>query len=116
MPMGIAGVNRRVHRRAYYGAAAAAGAVAAETYYGRRCGYCPPSLVFTSALLRSALRRDTVGRIAPRNEPRPDRSGALIRSGKSLSAGPTWRCATRNRGRRDSRGLICPLPHISVPK
>src|SRR5438477_6752403 len=35
-PMSVAGVNRRVHRRAYYGAAAAAGAAG---YYGyaRRC-------------------------------------------------------------------------------
>jgi hypothetical protein len=42
-PMSVAGVNRRVHRRAYYGAAAAAGAVAAGTYYNhaRRCGYYP---------------------------------------------------------------------------
>lgn len=41
-PMSVAGVNRRVHRRAYYGAAAA-GAVAAGTYYNyaRRCGYYP---------------------------------------------------------------------------
>jgi hypothetical protein len=31
-PMSVAGVNRRVHRRAYYGAAAV---------YGRRCGYYP---------------------------------------------------------------------------
>jgi hypothetical protein len=37
-PMSVAGVNRRVHRRAYYGAAAAAGAY----YYGRpACGYDP---------------------------------------------------------------------------
>lgn len=36
-PMSVAGVNRRVHRRAYYGAAAAAGA----GYYGyaRGCAY-----------------------------------------------------------------------------
>jgi hypothetical protein len=40
-PMSVAGVNRRVHRRAYYGAAAAAGAVAAGPYYARRCGYYP---------------------------------------------------------------------------
>ena len=40
-PMSVAGVNRRVHRRAYYGAAAA-GAVAAGTYYNyARCGYYP---------------------------------------------------------------------------
>jgi hypothetical protein len=34
-PMSVAGVNRRVHRRAYYGAAVGAG------YYGyaRRCAY-----------------------------------------------------------------------------
>jgi len=43
-PMSVAGVNRRVHRRAYYGAAAAAGAAAAGYgyyNYGRRCGYYP---------------------------------------------------------------------------
>jgi hypothetical protein len=40
-PMSVAGVNRRVHRRAYYGAAAVAGAAAAGAYYGRRCGYYP---------------------------------------------------------------------------
>jgi len=42
-PMSVAGVNRRVHRRAYYGAAAA-GAVGYGyyNYYGRRaCGYYP---------------------------------------------------------------------------
>jgi len=49
-PMSVAGVNRRVNRRAYYGAAAA-GAVAAGAagyglynYYGYRrpaCGYAP---------------------------------------------------------------------------
>jgi hypothetical protein len=39
-PMSVAGVNRRVHRRAYYGAAAAgAAAYGAATY--RRCGYYP---------------------------------------------------------------------------
>jgi len=42
-PMSVAGVNRRVHRRAYYGAGAvAAGAAAYGTYnyYGaRRCAY-----------------------------------------------------------------------------
>lgn len=37
-PMSVAGVNRRVHRRAYYGAAAA-GAAAYGAY--RRCGYRP---------------------------------------------------------------------------
>jgi hypothetical protein len=43
-PMSVAGVNRRVNRRAYYGAAAA-GAAAYGTYnyyQGRRaCGYAP---------------------------------------------------------------------------
>jgi hypothetical protein len=39
-PMSVAGVNRRVHRRAYVGAAAV-GAAAAGTYYARRCGYYP---------------------------------------------------------------------------
>lgn len=39
-PGSFAGVNRRVHRRAYYGAAA--GAAAAGAYYGRpACGYYP---------------------------------------------------------------------------
>jgi hypothetical protein len=36
-PMSVAGVNRRVHRRAYYGAAAAAGA--GYYSYARRCAY-----------------------------------------------------------------------------
>jgi hypothetical protein len=38
-PMSVAGVNRRVNRRAYYGAGAvAAGAAAYGTYnYARRC-------------------------------------------------------------------------------
>ena len=43
-PMSVAGVNRRVHRRAYYGAAAAgaAGAAAYGAYgYHRACGYAP---------------------------------------------------------------------------
>jgi hypothetical protein len=45
-PMSVAGVNRRVHRRAYYGAAAGAAAVGAAAagayYYGQpRCGYYP---------------------------------------------------------------------------
>jgi hypothetical protein len=42
-PMSVAGVNRRVHRRAYYGAAAAAGAAGYGyyNYYNRRCGYAP---------------------------------------------------------------------------
>jgi hypothetical protein len=35
-PMSVAGVNRRVHRRAYYGAAAA-GAVGAGIYAAGRC-------------------------------------------------------------------------------
>ena len=41
-PMSVAGVNRRWHRRALYGAAAA-GAVGYGyyNYYGRRCGYYP---------------------------------------------------------------------------
>jgi hypothetical protein len=42
-PMSVAGVNRRVHRRAYYGAAAA-GAVGYGVYnrYNRPvCGYSP---------------------------------------------------------------------------
>ena len=41
--MSVAGVNRRVHRRAYYGAAAAAGATGYGyyNYYNRRCGYYP---------------------------------------------------------------------------
>jgi hypothetical protein len=40
-PMSVAGVNRRVHRRAYYGAAAAGAAAAGAYYYGQRCGYYP---------------------------------------------------------------------------
>jgi hypothetical protein len=41
-PMSVAGVNRRMHRRALYGAAAVTGAAAAGAYYhGRRCGYAP---------------------------------------------------------------------------
>jgi hypothetical protein len=43
-PMSVAGVNRRVHRRAYYGAAAV-GVGAAAAYggyrYHRACGYYP---------------------------------------------------------------------------
>src|SRR5947209_7352930 len=40
-PMSVAGVHRRVHRRAYYGAAAV-GVGAAATYGAyRRCGYHP---------------------------------------------------------------------------
>jgi len=39
-PGSVAGVNRRVHRRAYYGAAA--GAAAAGAYYNRAaCGHYP---------------------------------------------------------------------------
>lgn len=42
-PMSVAGVNRRVHRRAYYGAGAAAAGAAAYGAYGyrRACGYYP---------------------------------------------------------------------------
>jgi len=42
-PMSVAGVNRRVHRRAYYGAAAGAAAYGAYGAYGYRrpCGYYP---------------------------------------------------------------------------
>ncbi len=42
-PGSVAGVNRRVHRRAYYGAAAGAAAAGAY-YYGARRAYCgyPP--------------------------------------------------------------------------
>jgi len=41
-PMSVAGVNRRVHRRAYVGAAAAGAAgYGYYNYYGRRCGYNP---------------------------------------------------------------------------
>jgi len=40
--MSVAGVNRRVNRRAYYGAAAAGAAgYGYYNYYGRRCGYSP---------------------------------------------------------------------------
>ena len=43
-PMSVAGVNRRVHRRAYYGAAAAGAAgYGYYNYSGRRCGYYPYS-------------------------------------------------------------------------
>jgi hypothetical protein len=38
-PMSVAGVNRRVHRRAYYGAAAAG--AAGYGVYNRACGYHP---------------------------------------------------------------------------
>ncbi len=41
-PGSVAGVNRRVHRRAYYGAAAGAAAVGAYGGYARHaCGYYP---------------------------------------------------------------------------
>jgi hypothetical protein len=40
-PMSVAGVNRRVHRRAYYGAAAAGAAGYYNYYGGGRCGYHP---------------------------------------------------------------------------
>jgi hypothetical protein len=40
-PMSVAGVNRRVHRRAYYGAAAGAAAAGAYYYNSQRCGYYP---------------------------------------------------------------------------
>jgi hypothetical protein len=41
-PMSVAGVNRRMHRRAYVGAAAVGAAAAGAYYYGRpRCGYYP---------------------------------------------------------------------------
>jgi len=41
-PMSVAGVNRRVHRRAYYGAAAAGGAAYGVYNYRRpACGYSP---------------------------------------------------------------------------
>ena len=38
-PMSVAGVNRRVHRRAYYGAAAAGAAAYGAYGYRRACGY-----------------------------------------------------------------------------
>ena len=44
-PGSVAGVHRRVHRRAYYGAAVGAAAVGAAAtgayYHGRHCGYYP---------------------------------------------------------------------------
>jgi hypothetical protein len=40
-PGSVAGVNRRVHRRAYYGAAAGAAAVGAYGYTHPACGYHP---------------------------------------------------------------------------
>jgi hypothetical protein len=42
-PMSVAGVNRRVNRRAYYGAAVAAGAIGAGAYYGGYYGGYQPS-------------------------------------------------------------------------
>jgi hypothetical protein len=38
-PMSVAGVNRRVHRRAYYGAAAAGAAGYAYYNHARQCAY-----------------------------------------------------------------------------
>ena len=38
-PMSVAGVNRRVNRRAYYGAAAAGAAGYGYYNYARRCAY-----------------------------------------------------------------------------
>jgi hypothetical protein len=41
-PGSVAGVNRRVHRRAFYGAAAAGAAgYGYYNYYGSRCGHYP---------------------------------------------------------------------------
>ncbi|MET4256367.1 hypothetical protein ABIC09_001298 [Bradyrhizobium sp. S3.12.5] len=41
-PGSVAGVNRRVHRRAYYGAAAVGAGAAYGAYrYRRACGYYP---------------------------------------------------------------------------
>jgi hypothetical protein len=41
-PMSVAGVNRRMNRRAYYGAAAGAAAAGAYyNYHGAHCGYAP---------------------------------------------------------------------------
>lgn len=41
-PMSVAGVNRRVHRRAYYGAAAAGAAAYGAHHYNRAaCGHYP---------------------------------------------------------------------------
>ena len=41
-PGSVAGVNRRVHRRAFYGAAAAGAAgYGYYNYHGGRCGYYP---------------------------------------------------------------------------
>ena len=56
-PMSVAGVNRRVHRRAYYGAAAAGAAGYGYYNYARRCAYlarrCLPSLVLMSIQRRT---------------------------------------------------------------
>ena len=40
-PGSVAGVHRRVHRRAYYGAAAAGAAAYGAYRYPRACGYHP---------------------------------------------------------------------------
>jgi hypothetical protein len=40
-PMSVAGVNRRVHRRAYYGAAAVGVGAYGAYGYRRACGYYP---------------------------------------------------------------------------
>lgn len=40
-PGSVAGVHRRVHRRAYYGAAAAGAAAYGAYRYQRACGYYP---------------------------------------------------------------------------
>lgn len=41
-PGSVAGVNRRVHRRAYYGAAAVGAAAVGTRYYNQAaCGYYP---------------------------------------------------------------------------
>jgi len=40
-PMSVAGVNRRMNRRAYYGAAAAGAAATGAYYNSTRCGYYP---------------------------------------------------------------------------
>ncbi len=40
-PGSVAGVNRRVHRRAYYGAAAAGAAAYGAYRYNQACGYYP---------------------------------------------------------------------------
>ena len=55
-PMSVAGVNRRVHRRAYYGAAAGAAAAGAVYYNSQRCGYY--------AYLPCYYRMAVIGRVA----------------------------------------------------